>query len=202
MNIKEEFLSGLRDGKLMIHPTDTIPGITYDPSSEVAFESLCKIKSREMSKTCIGLVNSFDMASRFFKELSTADVELLKKYWPAPLSVVAMASDKAPNSMVRDDGTISLRFPNLSESHSWLYEVISTLAVPLPTTSINQSGEPAACSWIEADSFAKSESQVINLVEEYEVKTKAPSTIVRINNGKFIILRQGLLELDPNDVEV
>ena len=120
MNIKEEFIKGLESGKLLIHPTDTIPGLTYDPFKEQGFKLLCDIKKRDMSKTCIGLVSSFDMASKFFSSLEPEALNLLKKYWPAPLSVVAQASKKAPRSMVREDGSISLRFPKLLSEHKWL----------------------------------------------------------------------------------
>ena len=191
MNITEEFIKGLRAGYLLIHPTDTIPGLTYDPLNESGFELLCSVKKRELTKTCIGLVSSLDMASRFFKDLSSEDLELLKKYWPAPLSVVAQASSEAPRSLVRNDGSISLRFPDLAPNHTWLYEVISELNAPLPTTSINESGEPAVSEWKDADLFAESCDKVINLVEQYEIQSKDPSTIVRIKSGKFEILRQG-----------
>ena len=111
MNITKEFIENLRKDMVLIHPTDTIPGVTYLPSSDRAFTNLCEVKDRDMSKTCIALVNSFDMASRFFDKLSSKDMNLLKKYWPAPLSVVAKASKEVPETLVRDDGTISLRFP-------------------------------------------------------------------------------------------
>ena len=83
MNIKEEFIKGLESGKLLIHPTDTIPGLTYDPSNRQGFKLLCDIKKRDMSKTCIGLVSSLDMASKFFESLDPEALSLLKKYWPA-----------------------------------------------------------------------------------------------------------------------
>ncbi len=202
MNIKEEFIKGLESGKLLIHPTDTIPGLTYDPSNKQGFKLLCDIKKRDMSKTCIGLVNSFDMASRFFENLDPEALSLLEKYWPAPLSVVAKACDSAPKSMVRDDGSISLRFPKLIDEHKWLYDVIGEIDSPLPTTSINESGEPAVTSWEKVKDFSDTNKDVINLLDPYEVSSTSPSTIVRIKGSKFEILRQGKLVIDEKDIEV
>ena len=202
MNITREFIKFLKEDLVLVHPTDTIPGVTYLPTSEKAFSSLCQVKNRNMSKTCIGLINSFEMAKRCFHELSDKDLALLKKYWPAPLSVVARASSDIPSSMLRDDATISLRFPVLEKEHQWLFDVIDEIAMPLPTTSINRSGESAAHTWLLADMFAESHDSVINLVEPYQVKSSLPSTIVSLSNGKFKILRQGILELDQADVEV
>lgn len=155
-----------------------------------------------MSKTCIGLVSSFDMASKFFDSLDPQALSLLKKYWPAPLSVVAQASKKAPRSMVREDGSISLRFPKLLSEHKWLYEVINEIGFPLPTTSINESGEPAVTSWKDAKKFSDANEKVINLLDPYEVSSSSPSTIVRIKGAKFEVLRQGKLVIDEKDIEV
>ena len=201
MNIIEEFIKGLKSGKILIHPTDTIPGLTYDPLSEQGFQLLCELKKRDMSKTCIGLVNSLDMASRFFQDIDPRAMDLLKKYWPSPLSVVALASEHAPPSMIRSDGTISLRFPSLRDEHRWLYEVMDSIDFPLPTTSINESGEPAVTTWQGARLFSDSHPDVINLVEPYQVSSSSPSTIVKIVDGKFKILRQGKLIIEKGDIE-
>ena len=104
--------------------------------------------------------------------------------------------------MVRDDGSISLRFPKLLDEHKWLYEVISEIDFPLPTTSINESGEPAVASWEGAKEFSDANEQVINLLEPYEVSSSSPSTIVRIIGSKFEIIRQGKLVIDEKDIEV
>ena len=83
----------------------------------------------------------------------------------------------------------------------WLYKVIDQLDFHYQRP-INRSGEDAADSWLKADFFAESHDKVINLVEPYDVTTNLPSTIVLLTNGKFKILRQGLCEIDPVDIEV
>jgi tRNA A37 threonylcarbamoyladenosine synthetase subunit TsaC/SUA5/YrdC len=127
--------------------------------------------------------------------------------WPAPLSVIYQAASLCPESLVAADGSVALRVPRLSPEDTWFYAVLNAIDYPLPTTSVNHSGEQPRRDWKSA----------IALVEEFQeiyippmcrtnqmsqtasddqmlAQDSRPSTLIKIKtDGNFEILRMGLV---------
>ncbi|SMF33330.1 L-threonylcarbamoyladenylate synthase [Pseudobacteriovorax antillogorgiicola] len=190
----EHMLSHWKAGDICLHPTDTLPGLSFDPDNAEAWERLASLKGRDERKTCICLLPSLAAAKQFWKPLPSVWDRALEKLWPASLSVIWQAADNCPVSLVRDDGSVAFRVPLLDESNRWMYEVMAQVDKPFPTTSVNQSGKASANDWQDARMFLEGGAGVY-IPSSFAVPGGQASTVIRIKgDGDFDILRPGPCE--------
>ena len=184
-------------GNVCLHPTDTLPGLSFNPKSIEARKSLAEIKKRDESKTCICLVSSLEMAKEFWLPLPGKWGTVLRGIWPAPLSVIWKASDSCPQELVRADGSIAFRVPLLSAENTWILEAIKKVDSPFPTTSVNESGNLPAGDWQQAKEFLAGKENSWLPSVPFDVPGGAPSTIVLIESAtQFKVVRQGACDID------
>jgi len=126
----------LLDGKTIFYPTDTIYGLGCLASSARAVSKINHIKARDKSRPSLALVGSWAMLSRYAR-VSPAQLKYLKTIWPGPVTVILEAKLTWP-WLNGPDNSIALRLPK----HDWLQKLITSVTVPLVSTSANLSGEP------------------------------------------------------------
>ena len=196
-DLAHEFIAALHAGRACLHPTDTLPGLTFDPSSPAGRRAVDEIKGRAEEKPFLALVCSLAKARRFFAPLPPAWDRALGELWPGPLSVVWQASPKAPAALVATDGTMGLRVPRLPVESAWFRAVLEGVGVPLPTTSVNRSGEPPARSFDDAAVRLTGHGNAfVPRWAGLPPTGEQPSTIVQLfADGRFKVLRQGALPL-------
>lgn len=194
----EQFLNHWEAHQLCLHPTDTVPGISFNPASTSALEKVIKIKGRAEEKPYVSLIADLETALRFWRYPPQKVLSILEKFWPGPLSVVLKASAFAPKCLVSKDGYLALRCPKIAD-HPWMKDVLRQLNRPFPTTSVNISGQLPTTNWDDAVLFAKKfEEFFIPTVERASRSLMdtppTPSTIVKFeDDGQFSILRRGVL---------
>ncbi len=192
-----EFLDSLRQGRLCLHPTDTLPGLTFDPDNAEGRAALVALKGRQdqAQKPFLGLVSSLAKAQVYYAPLPDRWLRALASLWPGPLSVVWQASPTAPETMVASDGTIGLRVPELPEDAAWFRQVLEALDRPLPTTSVNRAGEAPAREFLLAGKLLADApfSFVPNWRPSSELPA-TPSTVIRLHaRGTYSVLRAGAM---------
>lgn len=194
--IAQKFLTAWHGGRICLHPTDTLPGLSVNPSDGRAVHSLQRFKQRDSMRTFISLVVDLATAQRYWQPLPAGWQEILGKAWPGPLSVVWRASSHAPSSLVGEGGGIALRCPRLSPPLRWMEEVLATVAGPLPTTSVNRHGEPPCQTWEEALSLVSEADIYIPEIVLPEKGELEPSTLIEIHHdGSYQVLRPGAFAL-------
>ncbi len=194
--LTQEFLESLRQGRLCLHPTDTLPGITFDPDSAEGRQALVELKGRvDAAKPFLGLIDCVTKAQRYYETLPSGWMRVLAELWPGPLSVVWKASHEAPASLVAPDGTIGLRVPELPSEAAWFQSVLVALDRPLPTTSVNRAGEPPATEFSDAGRLlALAKASHVPAWSPAQAAQRAPSTVIRIQtDGTYAVLRQGAM---------
>ena len=128
----------IKQGKVLVCPTDTVYGLIADATNKKAVERLFKIKGRKLNKPVPIFVKDINAA----KKLAFIDEnqeKFLKKVWPGKVTVVL----KRKNSLKLygvDKETIGLRIPK----HKFLLSLLKIINKPLTGTSANISGEPAS----------------------------------------------------------
>lgn len=167
----------LKEGKLLILPTDTVYG--FSGIIGETEDLIRKIKGRKEDKPFIVLLSEPSK----LKELSDDTIpESLLKFWPGPLTVI-VRSKIAPLS------TVAVRCPG----DPWLRDVIAFAGKPIYSTSVNRSGMPLLATQKEIlDEF---EDEVSLVVLDGDLKNPVPSTIVSLCEGGFNVIRKGALEL-------
>ncbi|MGN0033745.1 MAG: L-threonylcarbamoyladenylate synthase [Candidatus Limimorpha sp.] len=174
----------LREGKVIIYPTDTIWGIGCDATNAKAIDKIYKVKNRPAGKGLIVLVDSIERLSDYVVAPSPITADLIKAA-KNPLSIIYKESkDLAKN--VSSDGSVCIRVT----TNEFCKAVIRKLGRPITSTSANLSGEPSPANFIEiSEEMKNAVDYVISLYHDVIVKPKA-STIIKINDDNtFDIIR-------------
>jgi L-threonylcarbamoyladenylate synthase len=192
LEAQSSFLAAFRSGEVCLHPTDSIPGLTFDPISGRGLDRLKAIKGSRVGKSFVCLVAGVDQALTYWQSLPTGWERVLKKAWPGSLSVIWQARHGLPSSLCHDDGTICLRVPELPAEAAWFKTVLIEMDQPLPSTSVNSAGEPPYSDWHGAARYLSSQNGCHIPNMNPSPSLSIPSTLIKIHlDGTFDLLRAG-----------
>lgn len=182
----EEIAKILSEGKLAILPTDTVYGIVGDATNIETIEETYRVKKRPYTKPLIIMVSSLEMLNEYTKELSPLEQDLINHYWPGPLTILLPKNEKVSEKITNNSPLVGIRFPDNKD----LNAIMNTLNKPLISTSANITGTETITniSMLEKDMA----DQIPYIYDGGEIKNP-PSTIVKVEEGKVIILREGYL---------
>ena len=123
----------LRNGGVIIYPTDTVYGIGCDVNNKKAMERLCHIKGLDIKKHNLAFV-CYDLShiADFTKHLPTSTYKLMKKTLPGPYTFILEANNAIPKLFKNSKKEIGIRIPNNNIPR----EVVKELGNPIVTTSV------------------------------------------------------------------
>lgn len=150
-----EAVQALKDGKVILYPTDTVWGIGCDATNPEAVRRVFGIKHRSDSKSLVLLAADLDMVARYVKQIPDIAIDLVEVN-DAPMTIIypgALAgAEGAPadrhylaHNTVAGDGTVGIRIPMVD----FCREMVRKLGRPVVSTSANISGEPTPSSYAE-----------------------------------------------------
>ncbi|MDD4900885.1 MAG: L-threonylcarbamoyladenylate synthase [Patescibacteria group bacterium] len=192
----------LKRGRVIAYPTDTIYGLGCDAGNSSAVEKIKKIKGpafapptprlRWVSKASAGegkrkkpfiiLVGDFKMLQQYCV-VDEEQMEYLKKTWPGPVTVILKSKRNLPDELTCGRDSLAVRLP----ASDFLVKIISKAGLPIVSTSLNKSGEPALNS---VASLEKYFSELPDLaIDAGECKNAKPSRLVdlrEVRNVKVI----------------
>jgi len=187
-NLDEELkaLKILRDGGVILCPTDTVWGLCCDAYNFDAVSKIFSIKERDNNKTMILLVSSIDHLKQYIKDIHPR-IETLIHYHRRPISVIYKANQNLPSYLTDNNGDIAMRVVKESS----LCMIIEKLNRPIVSTSANISGTPTPKNYEQINSIITSEV-------DYILHPKAPvdfksvsSMLIRYDDeGELIFLRK------------
>lgn len=181
----ENAVKVLREGGVILYPTDTIWGIGCDATNPKAVEKVYKIKQREDSKALICLVDSEARVQRYVRNVPDVAWDIMELATKPTTVILDGASGLAPN-LLAEDGSVGIRVTREEFSKQLCYR----FQKPIVSTSANISGMPSAAIFKEID------QEIIDAVDyvcsfRRGDKTKSqPSSIIRLKqDGEVEIIR-------------
>jgi L-threonylcarbamoyladenylate synthase len=186
--IKEEVRKAvevLRNGGIILYPTDTVWGIGCDATNEKAVEKIFRIKKREESKSLIVLLEDPDKLGKYVKEIPEVANDLIE-HSDKPLTIVYPGIVNLAKNVIAEDGSAGIRIVK----DEFCEQLLRTFGKPVVSTSANVSGEatPAGYSSISED-IINGVDHVVNLRRTENTGT-TPSRIIKLAvNGEFSIIR-------------
>lgn len=176
----------LRNGGVILYPTDTVWGIGCDATNAEAVAKVYAIKQRDDSKAMICLVDSDVRLQRYVRKVPEVAWDLLELSTKPTTVILDNAVNLAPN-LIAADGSIAMRITQEPFSKQLCYR----FQKPLVSTSANISGEPAA------QNFCDISEQLLNAVDyvcwsrRQEYKPHTPSSIIKLtHDGMVTIIRK------------
>lgn len=165
----QKALEVLRNGGVILYPTDTVWGIGCDATDPEAVAKIYSIKNRADSKSLVLLASDMDMVCRYVKEIPEMAVQLVEVN-DKPMTIIypgAVAGSKGDKpsksclayNTVAEDGTVGIRIPMME----FCSQLAARLGRPIVSTSANISGEPTPVRF--ADISEKIKSAVDHIVD-------------------------------------
>jgi len=175
----------IKEGRIIILPTDTVYGFVADAKNKKAVEKLFKIKKRKKEKPIPIFVKNIEMA----KKLVLIDKEqekFLKKVWPGKVTVV-LERKKGQNLYGLDRKTVAIRIPD----YRFLNILLKKINRPLTGTSANISGKPTSTKIKEViNQFKNQKHQPDLIIDAGNLPKNRPSKVVDLRGRKIKILRE------------
>ncbi|KAB1159318.1 threonylcarbamoyl-AMP synthase [Tenacibaculum aiptasiae] len=176
--------SFLKKGEIILYPTDTVWGIGCDATDEKSVKRIFEIKNREESKSLIILVDSIEMLQQYIDEIPEDALKILKEN-KKPTTIIYNNPKGLAKNTIASDNTVAIRIPD----DEFCKQLIKKFGKPIVSTSANISGEPTAKSFSEiSNAILNSVDYVVDL--HREKITQKSSTILRIDNGSVIVIRE------------
>lgn len=176
----------LKEGGVVLYPTDTVWGIGCDATNAEAVAKVYKIKHRDDSKALICLVDSDARLQRYVRNVPAVAWDLLDVAIKPTTVILDGAVNLAPN-LIAADGSIALRITKEPFSHELCYRFQKALV----STSANISGEPAAQNYADISQELLDSVDYVCFSRRQEHKPHTPSSIVRLRpNGEVQIIRK------------
>lgn len=175
----------IKDGKLVVFPTETVYGIGTNGLDENAIKRLYEAKRRPLSKPINLLVSDIKMIERVTKNISDMEYKLMEELFPGPLTIILNKKDIVPDILTANGSTVGVRMPEGKIAR----ELVKYADVPIAAPSANISGKLSGTNLqdIQKD-FEKS---VDCFIDGGESKFGIASTIVKVVNNIPHILRVG-----------
>ena len=173
----------LRDGGVILYPTDTVWGIGCDATNEQAVNRVYAIKRRDDSKAMICLVDSDVRLQRYVRNVPEGAWDVME-YATKPTTVILDdAVNLAPN-LIAEDGSIAMRITREPFSK----ELCFRFQKPLVSTSANISGEPAAQNYRDIAPELLEAVDYVCFSRRQEHKPHTPSSIVKLTRDGIVTI--------------
>jgi L-threonylcarbamoyladenylate synthase len=175
----------LKDGGIIVFPTDTVYGIGCDPYNKNSVDRIYQIKGRPKTKPFPILASSIDAVSEIV-EFDADSKKIANKFWPGPLTLILKLKDEKLKKSLNLEEKIAIRVPN----NQCLLSLLKRSKF-LIGTSANRSGER---SFTNAQDCYNSLKEYDVFLDGGNIEDKGESTILEMDKGKAVIHRQGALK--------
>jgi len=183
----------LRNGGIIIYPTDTVYGIGCDVNNKKAMERLCRIKGLDIKKHNLAFV-CYDLShiANFTKQLATSTYKLMKKTLPGPYTFILEANNSIPKLFKNSKKEIGIRIPNNNIPR----EIVKELGNPIATTSVKDKDMLIEYS-TDPELIYEHFNKLVDIVIDGGYGEAIPSTIVDCTNNNPEIIRKGKGDITP-----
>ena len=181
----------LRQGGVVVFPTETAYGLAADATNEVAVERVFALKGREGEKSLPLIAASREMVERF-AGIPRGLEKFATQHWPGPLTLVLPTVGGQLAQGVIRQGTIAVRV----SSHPVAQTLSEGLGSPIVSTSANRSGERVCYTVADVKKQFEGGETPDFYLDVGKLKPELPSTIITVDDyGYPEVLRQGSIKI-------
>ena len=183
----------LKNGGVIIYPTDTVYGIGCDINNKKAMGRVCRIKGLDLKKHNLAFV-CYDLShiAAFTKQLATSTYKLMKKTLPGPYTFILEANNAIPKLFKNSKKEIGIRIPNNNIPR----EIVKELGNPIATTSVKDKDMLIEYS-TDPELIHEHFNKLVDIVIDGGYGEAIPSTIVDCTNNIPKIIRKGKGDITP-----
>jgi tRNA threonylcarbamoyl adenosine modification protein (Sua5/YciO/YrdC/YwlC family) len=181
----------LKNGGLVIYPTDTVYGLGCDITNTKALERIAKIKGVKLEKANFSFIcHDLSNLSDYVKQIDTATFKILKRALPGPYTFILPGSTNLPKEFKKKT-TVGIRVPN----NNIALEIVKMLGNPIVSTSIRDEDDVIEYTTDPELIFEKWQNQV-DLIIDGGYGDNIGSTIIDLSGYEPEVIREGKGSLD------
>ena len=179
----EKAYEAIKNGGVILYPTDTIWGLGCDPNNELAISKIQQIKNRTNEKSMLLLVNSERLLQRYVKEIPDVCFDLID-YSERPLTIVYPQGQYVSEKILGEDGSLAIRITK----NTFAYKLIERLKHGIISTSANVTDTAYASNDLKdiPESIKNSVDYIVNL--PLTNKSVQPSQIIKIEADSTVTI--------------
>ena len=180
----------LKDGGVVIYPTDTVYGLGCDIFQPKAVERICRIKGIDPEKANLSFICS-DLSdlSKYARSITTPQYRFIKQYIPGPFTFILSASKEVPKILKSKKNTIGFRVPD----HNITHAIAAALGHPILSSSLP--GDMVE-EYTDPELIFKKFNKLVDMVVDGGIGGMEYSTVVDMTDEQPEIIRQGLGEVE------
>jgi tRNA threonylcarbamoyl adenosine modification protein (Sua5/YciO/YrdC/YwlC family) len=188
----DRIVNCLKNGGIIIYPTDTVYAIGCDITQNKAIEKICKLKNIKPDKQNFSFVCSdLSHLSEFTKPIPNHIFRVMKKALPGPYTFILEANSNLPKYFKQDRKTVGIRVPD----NIICREIINALGNPLISTSLHDNSDDILEYFSDPEVIEQQYGNVVDLVIDGGHGNIYPSTVIDCSTGDFEVIREGLGDL-------
>ena len=181
----------LRNGGIIIYPTDTVYGLGCDITNTKALERVAKLKGIKLEKANLSFI-CYDLShiSDYVKQIDTSTFKLLKRALPGPYTFILPGNNDLPK-VFKNKKTVGIRVPD----NNIIRSIVNTLGNPIISTSIHDEDEVLEYSTDPELIFEKWQN-LVDLVIDGGYGDNMPSSVIDLSGYEPVVVREGKGSLD------
>ncbi|MEX0996534.1 MAG: L-threonylcarbamoyladenylate synthase [Flavobacteriaceae bacterium] len=181
-----EVVKVLRDGGLIIYPTDTVYGLGCDINNNRALEKIAQLRGVKLEKANFSFVcESLSNVSDYVKQMDTTTFKILKRSLPGPYTFILEGNNNMP-SVFKKKKTVGLRVPDNNIARA----IVRELGNPIISTSIRDEDEVIEYTTDPELIYEKWEN-LVDIVIDGGYGGNVPSTVIDLTQGEPVLIREG-----------
>lgn len=182
----EKVVKTLRDGGLIIYPTDTVYGLGCDITNSKALEKIARIKGVKLEKANFSFIcHDLSNLSDYVKQIDTATFKILKRALPGAYTFILPGNNNLPKDF-KNKKTVGIRVPDNNIARG----LVERLGNPIVSTSIRDEDEVVEYSTDPELIFEKWQN-LVDVVIDGGYGDNVASTIIDLSGSEPVVVREG-----------
>ena len=176
----------LKDGGVILYPTDTVWGLGCDATNELAVAKINEIKGRSSDKSLIVLLDTDNKLQSYVTEIPEVAYQLIE-FAETPMTIIFSGAKNLAKNVINTDGSVGIRIVK----NDFCEQLLQRFRKPIVSTSANISGQPTPQFFDEISEDVKDAVDYIVDYNQEDRTVKKPSTIIKLGpSGQFELIRK------------
>ena len=184
----ERVVETLKNGGIIIYPTDTIYGLGCDLMNKKAVEKICRIKQIKPHKMNLSFIcQDLGNISEYVRNIPTPLFKVMKHCLPGPYTFILNSRSTVPKILGVNKKTVGIRIPD----NVVVRELVAHLGNPILNTSL-KGADPIAEYTTDPNVIFERFKHLVNIVIDGGPGGNIPSTVIDCTKDEYVVIREGL----------
>ena len=179
----------LREGGVIIYPTDTVYALGCDINNTKALEKVCRLKGIKLEKSNFSFVCAdLSSLSEYTRAIPNQVFRVMKRALPGPYTFILEASNLVPKLLKQNKKTVGIRVPD----NKICKAIVEELGRPIISTSLHDNSDDILEYFSDPEVIHRQYGEQVDMVVDGGFGNIHPSTVIDCSGDEMLVLRQGL----------